>query len=153
MKALSGKSAWSEARVEKFLLSDPIPLRVAVQTESGFPLLCSLWFSYHKGKLLCATQRDAKLVRHLEVNSACAFELAPNEPPYFGVRGHGHVEVTTEGAEEQLEKLIDRYLGDRESSLAKWLLGRAHEEVKLVIEPVWLTSWDYSERMEGSATR
>lgn len=147
MKALSGKSAWSAERVEEFLLSYRVPLRVAVQTDSGFPLLCSLWFSYHEGKLLCATQKDAALVRHLEVNSACAFELAPNEPPYFGVRGRGRVEMTTEGAQDQLEKLIDRYLGDRESSLAQWLLGRAHEEVRLVIEPVWLTSWDYSERM------
>lgn len=150
MNGLSAKSAWSGARVESFLSTYRAPLRVAVQAENGFPLLCSLWFAYEEGRILCATQRDAALVRHLERNDACAFELAPNEPPYFGVRGRGRAEITPDGATEQLERLIDRYLGDRKSSLAAWLLGRADQEIGLVIEPVWITSWDYSERMGAS---
>jgi hypothetical protein len=42
-----------------------------------------------------------------------------------------------------------RYLGKRESRLAQWLLGRADEEYVVRIAPSWITSWDFSERMES----
>ena len=48
-----------------------------------------------------------------------------------------------------LGRLIDRYLGDRKSRLARWLLGRAEEELAIRIEPRWISAWDYTERMRG----
>jgi len=147
MKSLSSTSSWPAEEIETFLSSYRAPLRLAVQTASGFPLLCSLWFVYEKGRILCATQRDAKLVEHLAAQPRCAFELAPNEPPYFGVRGRGVATISSDGAAELLGRLIDRFLGDRESSLAGWLLGRADQEVCIAIELDRVTSWDYRDRM------
>lgn len=149
LKGLSAQSAWSAARVEEFLGTYVAPLRLSVNAESGFPLLCSLWFSYESGRLLCATQRDAAVVRQLERDDRCAFELAPNEPPYFGVRGRGVATIGTEGADALLGRLIERYLGEGESKLGRWLLSRADQEVFISIEIQWMTSWDYSDRMEG----
>ncbi|HPG28121.1 MAG: pyridoxamine 5'-phosphate oxidase family protein [Spirochaetaceae bacterium] len=149
MKGLSSRSAWPAERVASFLNDYRAPLRLAVPTPAGHPMICSLWSLYEGGALRCATQRDAAVVRRLEQDPRCAFELAPNEPPYFGVRGRGRARIETEGAARLLERLIDRHLGDRDGSLARWLLARADREVAIVIEPDWLTSWDYTERMAG----
>jgi hypothetical protein len=48
---------------------------------------------------------------------------------------------------EILERLIDRYVGDRTTRLAKFLLGRVDGETALRIEPRSLVSWDYRDRM------
>ncbi|MHA7837664.1 MAG: pyridoxamine 5'-phosphate oxidase family protein [bacterium] len=149
MKGLSRGSAWSAERVEEFLESYRAPLRLAVTTGSGHPMICSLWFRSRDGRLLCATKDDAKIVEWLRADPRCAFELAPNEPPYFGVRGRGRASIFSEGAADLLGELIDRYLGSRESELAGWLLSNAENEVTIAIEPEWLTSWDYSARMGG----
>lgn len=149
MEFLSQKSAWTAERVASFLDETRVPMRLATGAESGFPILCSLWFLYEDGHLLCATQEDAMVVRALAKDSRCAFEISTNEMPYFGFRGRGSVEVAQEGAVDVLERLIDRYLGRRDSGLAKWLLSRAENEVYLSIEIEWATSWDYSQRMSS----
>ncbi len=146
---LSPKSAWPAERVASFLDETRVPMRLATRAESGFPILCSLWFLYDEGRLLCATQGDAMVVRALSTDPRCAFEISTNEMPYFGFRGRGSVEVGREGAVDALERLIDRYLGGRDSGLAKWLLSRAENEVYLSIEIDWATSWDFSQRMSS----
>ena len=60
----------------------------------------------------------------LERNNKVGFEISPNDPPYHGVRGQGEVELTRLVDPEILETLIMRYLGNTDSSLAEWLLGR-----------------------------
>jgi hypothetical protein len=149
MKVLSSRSAWGIEQVEEFLRTYLAPLRVATQDGSGYPMLCSLWFAYQDGRILCATKRDARVARALDRHPRCAFELAPNEPPYYGVRGRGTASISAEGAVELLGDLIDRYLGTRDSDLARWLLGNADDEVRLVISIDWITSWDYTSRMGG----
>lgn len=149
MKALSPQSAWPEPRVEAFLDEYTAPIRVAVATPSGFPLLCSLWFRYVDGKILCATQKDAVIARHLERDGRCAFEISPNEPPYFGLRGRGRATLSSAGAGDVLADLLSRYLGDGDSEFRSWLMKRADDEVCISIEPVWMTTWDYSDRMEA----
>lgn len=42
---------------------------------------------------------------------------------------------------------VDRYLGDRSSGLARWLLGRADRETAISLAPRTFVSWDYRERM------
>jgi hypothetical protein len=75
------------------------------------------------------------------------FEIAPNEPPYHGVRGQGDAIVEPLGSKETLEELLGRYLGGVNSSLANWLLSRCDEEVLITITPTRLYTWDYRERM------
>ncbi len=143
-------SPWNEPQVEAFLHDFVAPLRLAVESESG-PRLCSLWYEYADGQLLCATRRQSQVARLLAADPRCAFELSPNEPPYYGVRGQGEARLSRDGAEALLGRLIDRYLGDRESSLARWLLGRSADEVVVAIRPRWISCWDYRARMPASA--
>lgn len=148
MKTISKQSTWDRDGIARFLDDFRAPLRLAVLNESGFPLVCSLWYEYRDGALVCATQKDAQVAEHLRRDAKCGFELGPNEPPYFGVRGHGRATLREAGAAEQLERLIDRFLGDRDGELAQWLLSRADDEVVLAIDVEWITSWDYRDRME-----
>jgi hypothetical protein len=138
---------WSSERAAEFLDDYLAPLRLAVRSDSGYPLVCSLWFRRDGNRLLCATKANSKVAQALRADPRCGFELAPNDPPYFGVRGQGRATLSTDGAVDLLGELIDRYLGDRDSKLASWLLANAEEEVILSIEMERLSSWDYSARM------
>ena len=147
MKTLSPKSAWSASQATDFLESFDGPLRIAVTTDSGFPLICSLWYQFRDGQILCATQKQAVITRHLERDGRCAFELSTNDPPYYGLRGRGLATVTPLGAAELLEQVSSRFLGDEETPFKQWLRRRSADEVCIKIEPSWVTSWDYRKRM------
>ena len=147
MKALSRHSPWTAEQVESFLGEFRAPIRLAARTPSDFPMLCSLWFAYRDGALYCATQRGARIVESLQADPRVAFEISPNEPPYYGVRGRGLATASPEGASQALDELIDRYLGEGDAGLARWLRSRVADEVVLTIQPEWLTSWDFRDRM------
>lgn len=141
-------SAWSASEIRRHLEQTVIPVRLACNTASGSPLLCSLWFLYDEDRIWCATQRGSKIARCLEADPRCGFEVAGDTPPYRGVRGQGRAALVGERGEEMLGRLLDRYFGGRDSELARWLLGRASDEVAIRIEPAWVTAWDFTERMK-----
>lgn len=119
--------------------------------DGDFPLICSVWFEYEAGRIVCVSHKDSKLARLLQKEQRCGFEIAPNEPPYRGVRGKANIVVEKEGVESRLTRLIERYLGDTNQSLANWLLSRVVDEYAFILEPAWVTSWDYGNRMENSS--
>ncbi len=125
-------------------------MRLAVNTSSGFPVVLSLWFLAEGDELLAAVHRDARVVTRLREDARCAFEIAPNDPPYRGVRGQANAHLEADGAGLLLERLLVRYLGTTDSSLGSFLLGRADEELVVRLRPVWLGSWDYTSRMEDA---
>jgi nitroimidazol reductase NimA-like FMN-containing flavoprotein (pyridoxamine 5'-phosphate oxidase superfamily) len=139
-----------DGEVARYLKEMRIPLRLAATTESGWPLVLSLWYVLDSGKLWCATQNTAKIVHYLEADSRCAFEVASEQPPYRGVRGQGRVRLSSERGEEVLETLLDRYLGGRDSPLARRLLAKRETEVAIEITPVTLFVRDCTQRMRGS---
>ena len=57
--------------------------------------------------------------------------------------------LISEGAGDVLNQVIDRYLGETNSSLAQWLLSRVDDEVIIRVEPQRFFSWDYRNRMES----
>ncbi len=145
---ISSTSAWDQIGIANFLEAATIPIRIAVQ-DGDFPLICSVWFRYDRAqqRLFCVSHKASYLVKLLEQVGRCAFEIAPNEPPYRGVRGKAEVSLHANAAESLLRELIERYLDDTDSSLAKWLLGRVEDELVIELNPQWITAWDYSDRM------
>jgi hypothetical protein len=125
-------------------------MRLAANTDSGFPVVLSLWFLPEGDDLLAAVHEDARIAMRLREDPRCAFEIAPNEPPYYGVRGQAMAELQRERARELLERLLRRYLGSTDSNLGRFLLGRADEELVVRLRPSWLGSWDYSDRMDDA---
>ena len=145
---LNKSSAWSEAETRSFLTTRAIPIRIATSTDS-YPTLCSVWYLFDEEKdyLLCVSHENSQLVSDLKANNKCAFEIAPNEAPYCGVRGKAIVTLSKEHTLATLSTLIERYLCNTDSRLAKWLIGRIYEEYVLMLTPVQMTTLDYSERM------
>ena len=62
-------------------------MRLAANTPSGFPVLLSLWFRRDGDEILAAIHQGSRIARRLQADGRVAFEIAPNEPPYCGVRG------------------------------------------------------------------
>ncbi len=141
------KSAWPLEVIESYLGECSIPLRIACNAGRGFPSLNSMWFEYRDGSLWCATHASSAILGYLREDPRCAFEVAPNEPPYCGVRGQARAHLMREGAGELLERLIGRYLGDSNPTLAGWLMSRVEDEWILRLDPTWVSAWDYRGRM------
>ncbi|MFT5691236.1 MAG: hypothetical protein ACI92E_000562 [Oceanicoccus sp.] len=127
-----------------------IPLRLAFVDSNEFPRIVSLWFQYTNDVFLCATHKDSWIVKQLKRSSKVGFEIASNSPPYQGVRGTGTVDIFPLSEGPLLEELVSRYLGDGESEFAHFLLKRKKDELVLQINPTKLSSWDYSNRMQGA---
>ncbi|HEY5638854.1 MAG TPA: hypothetical protein VIW01_02275 [Dehalococcoidia bacterium] len=133
-----------------FLEGVKIPLKLGALTQSGWPVIVSLWFVWREGSLWCATQRSAKIADHLMRDSRCAFEVAPDQPPYRGIRGRATARLHPQRGEEILRVLLDKYLGGTDSPLAKRLLAKTETEVAIEVSPVSIHTWDYRERMKHS---
>ena len=123
-------------------------MRLAANTDSGFPVILSLWFLPEDDELLAAVHQDARIAKRLESDSRCAFEIAPNEPPYSGVRGQAVASLEREGGGALLERLLNRYRGSSDSHLGRFLLARVNEELVVRLRPTRIASWDYSRRMD-----
>ena len=147
MSLVRKSSAWDQSTIDAFLRDTVIPVRLACSDTEGVTLICSLWYLYDDGFIWCATQKSAALVRLLEGQQHCGFEIAPESMPYRGVRGQGSVTLMPAEGEVVLLRLIDRYLGKRDTGFAQWLVKRANQEVAIKIEPDWVTSWDFGSRM------
>lgn len=143
-------SAWDWPRIERYLTGSPLPCRLACVTREGFPHVTSLWFDYARGVLSFSVQDSAWVGRWLAANLRCGFEVAVNDPPYRGVRGRGEAVVERGADDPVLPTLVDRYLGGRDSDLARWLLSRLDTEVTVRVRATWVTSWDYGARMSAT---
>jgi hypothetical protein len=145
------KGPWSTDQIRRFLQESRIPIRIACNGASGHPVLASLWFIPLEGRLWCATQRSASVASLLTRDPRCAFEVSVEKPPYRGIRGTGLATLDDSRGEEILRALIDRYLGEATSELARFLLARVAQETAISIEPRTLVSWDYQDRMGAAA--
>lgn len=149
MNNLSKKSAWNQDQLHQFLHETRVPMRISV-IDGDYPFICSVWFEHADGTLRIVSHKDSKLAKSLVREGRCAFEIAPNEPPYHGVRGKADVTAEEGSSEPTLKRLIARFLGDSNEGLANWLLGRIDDEVTFVLTPSWATTWDYGQRMEST---
>jgi len=138
---------WQRPRVDDFLGNAILPIRLSCVAGDGFPRVVSLWFLYRSQKLCCVTHQSSKLARLLRKDQRVGFEVAPETPPYHGVRGQGTVELGPLGEDPILRQLLQRYLGDTESGFSRWLLSRSAEELIISVTPHRLYSWDYRKRM------
>jgi len=100
--------------------------------------------------MYCATPQNAKVVACLAQEPRCGFEVAADQPPYCGVRGRALAKIDEYRGLEILERLLVRYLGGTDNSLAKGLLTRPYPEVAIQLEPQSSYTWNFSSRMAGS---
>lgn len=142
MAKLSG--AWSQTQLEEFLAEASILIRLSVHRGDGSLWVVALWYRYQHGAFECATPADAAVVTFLRNDSAVAFDVSTNHPPYRGVRGHGSAAQSPDEGKETLRAVIDRFDGKTTSSLAEQLLIDAGDVIRIRIQPLEMYSWDYS---------
>ena len=136
--------------IERELAPDTkIPIRIGFIKSNGYPSIISLWYIDIDGKIYCATQKTAKIIQYLETNPSCGFEIASDQPPYKGSRGEGIVKIIPSKGPEILKILIKKYLGEKESTLSKFLLSHCKNEIAIEITPTKIFHYDYSKRMKG----
>ena len=141
------KGPWSAQEIEDFLQGCRYPMRLACVGSDGYPRVVSVWFIYQQGQLFCASHSSSQMVALLRANGRVGFEIATNDPPYFGVRGQADASLADSGGAAMLRRLLERYLGGVDSPLAKWLLSRSEDELLITVTPRRLFSWDYRQRM------
>jgi hypothetical protein len=146
MKVLAGP--WSTNTIEQYLRDTVVPIRLASMEPGGCPVVLSLWYLYEEGTIWCATQRTAHVVKRLEREPRCGFEIAADRIPYRGIRGRAEATIDLGSGATILTRLIKRYLGGTESQLATRLLARAESEVALRLDALRVSTWDFTERME-----
>ena len=145
MKVLAGP--WSTNTIEQYLRDTVVPIRLASMEPGGCPLVLSLWYLYEEGAIWCATQRTAHVVKRLEREPRCGFEIAADRIPYRGIRGRAEATIDLGSGATILTRLVTRYLGGTESQLATRLLARAESEVALRLDTLRVSTWDFTERM------
>ena len=125
---------WDMQKIESYLDTCVVPLKLAIISARGWPVIASLWFFYEHGVIYCASKEKSKVVQLLKKNNKCAFEVSPD-------LGH-------DPSGKTLENLHDRFLGNSKTPFKAWLMRGASEEVIIRITPSNLMSWDYRNRMD-----
>jgi hypothetical protein len=126
------------------------PLRIACSTDAGCPLVVPLWFIYEKGCFCSISYCSANLLSHLWVDKRVGVEVADNEPPYAGVRGHGDVTLLEDEGGIWLPRLLQRCQINPDSALARGLMARVDDEITICLEPGHMSGRDCSPRMQDS---
>ena len=125
-----------------------MPLRLAVQGKEGFAQIISLWYQYRDGCFYSVTRDSGWVLEQLKTSNQVGFEIAANTPPYKGIRGAGRLSV--QALQDNLhEQLMDHYLGGRQSDFARWLLSYKSSGMVIEIKPDNITTWDYTDKMQG----
>lgn len=136
--------------MEKYLTEIKIPIRLSFADSSGWPMIVSLWFVYEDGRFKCATKENAFVVKCLRNEPRCGFEIAADILPYCGIRGKGRALINKKDGVRILRILLNRYLGNEDSSIAKLLLKQSSQEVAIELIPESIFSWNFNKRMEDA---
>jgi PPOX class probable F420-dependent enzyme len=122
--ALNGKK-------RQFLAENPFVGVVTDLREDGSPHSTVVWVDVEDGTVSFNTARGRAKPRHLEQDPRVSLLVVDPNDPYKWVAVSGRAELTEEGADQQIDKLAKKYLGQDEYP---W---RNPEEtrVKVLIEP------------------
>ena len=141
------QSAWDSNEIERFLVAQKTPMRIAVLDHDDFPMICSVWHHYHEQKIYAVAHKNSKLIKKLTAHEQCAFEIAPNEPPYKGVRGQAIAHISSQHCDEKLNHLLEKFLGSGYQQLKNFLQSRSDDERVIELQIKKVTAWDFSQRM------
>ena len=148
MKKVGVRKELSNSNIDQILSDTKIPIRLACIKSDGAPIIVSLWYICMDGKIYCATQKSAKIIYYLQNNPLCGFEIAPDKPPYKVVRVQGTAKILDAKGAEILNVLIDKYLGEKESTLSKFLKNNSKTETAIELTLQKVINYDYSKRMK-----
>ena len=128
----------AESEITTLLHDLASPVRLASQSPNGFPLISTLWFIYEDGIFWCITQQRTLLRRNLAANPRCAFEIGLDGKRFKLLRGQGLATLDLADGGRVTERMIDRYLGDPNGSIATTMRKQISTEYAIAIRPRWV---------------
>jgi PPOX class probable F420-dependent enzyme len=118
-------------RQKRFLDENPYVGIVTTLREDGSPHSTPVWVDVEDGKVSFNTATGRAKPRHLEHDPRASLTVVDPNDAYKWVAVSGPVQVTEEGADEQIDKLAKKYIGED-----KYPWRNPQEtRVKVVIEP------------------
>jgi PPOX class probable F420-dependent enzyme len=123
-------AALKEAQ-RRFLDENAFVGTVTTLRPDGSPHSTVVWVDVEDGKVSFNTALGRAKPRYLERDPRASLLVVDPEDPYKWVAVSGHVELTEEGADGQIDKLAKKYIGQDEYP---WR-NPAETRVKVLIEP------------------
>jgi PPOX class probable F420-dependent enzyme len=97
---------------QKRLLREPNIAHIATVNEDGSPQVTPVWVDVDEDTILVNTAEGRRKARNMKRNPRVAIDVTDREDPYSMVSVQGRVvEVTPEGADEHIDALAKKYLG------------------------------------------
>ena len=115
----------------EFLDRNPFVGTVTTLRPDGSPHSTVVWVDVEDGKVSFNTALGRAKPRHLEHDPRASILVIDPNDPFKWVAVEGHVEVTEEGADEQIDKLAKKYIG---KDTYPWR-NPAETRLKVLIEP------------------
>lgn len=85
---------------------------VATIGEEGEPQVTPVWIEYDGTHVLFNTEEKRAKVKHMRANPRIALSIPNQENPYQYLEIQGKVvEITTDGADEMIDRLAMKYMG------------------------------------------
>ena len=115
----------------KFLDENPFVGTVTTIRPDGSPHSTIVWVDVEDGKVSFNTASGRAKPRYLEHDPRASLLVVDPKDPYRWVSVSGPVEITKEGADEQIDKLAKKYIGQDEYP---WR-NPQEQRLKVLIEP------------------
>src|SRR5215217_1105866 len=116
---------------QRFLDDNPFVGVVTDLRTDGSPHSTVVWVDVEDGKVSFNTARGRAKPRHLEKDPRVALIVTDPHDPYKWVSITGRAELTEQGADQQIDKLAKKYLGQDEYPWRK----PEETRLKVLIEP------------------
>ena len=71
---------WDMQKIESYLSTCVVPLKLAIISARGWPVIVSLWFFYEHGVIICASKEKSKVVQLLKKNNKCCLLYTSPSP-------------------------------------------------------------------------
>ena len=119
-----------------FLDRNPFLATVTTLRTDGSPHATIVWIDVEDGKISFNTARGRAKAKHLEHDPRASILVVDPKDPYRYVAVDGHARLTEDGADAQMDKLAEKYLGE---DRYPWR-DPADTRVKVLIEPEHVTA-------------
>ncbi len=98
----------------RFIAENPFVATATTLREDGSPHNTIVWIDVEDGVVTFNTAAGRAKERHLRKDPRVAVTIVDPENTYQWVSVSGSAEMTTEGADRQIDKLAKKYLGEDE---------------------------------------
>jgi PPOX class probable F420-dependent enzyme len=115
----------------RFLADNPFVGTVTTLRPDGSPHSTIVWVDVEDGAVSFNTARGRAKERYLSRDPRASLVVVEPDDPYRWVSVSGRAELTEEGADEQIDKLAKKYLGEEQYPWRK----STEQRVKVRITP------------------